>query len=96
LLKLIVPGYAHGRHARCITGEDLAQSKVRVWLASGMRDTSVPIVSTEVAYARLRALGRDVTFRRVPRANHGLVPEGGSMADVQKDYGAIMAWFGRR
>jgi hypothetical protein len=41
-------------------------------------------------------LGRDVTFRRVPRADHGLVPEGGSMADVQKDYDTIMAWFARR
>ena len=77
-------------------GEDLVQSKAHVWLASGMRDTSVPIMSTEVAYARLRALGRDVTFRRVPRADHGLVPEGGSMADVQKDYDAIMTWFARR
>jgi hypothetical protein len=41
-------------------------------------------------------LGRDVTFRRVPRADHAPVPEGGSMADVQKDYDAIMAWFARR
>jgi hypothetical protein len=77
-------------------GENLVQSKARVWLASGMRDESVPILSTEVAYARLRALGRDVTFRRVPRAGHGLMPEGGSMADVQKEYDAIMAWFERR
>jgi hypothetical protein len=77
-------------------GENLVQSKARVWLASGMRDQSVPILSTEVAYARLRALGRDVTFRRVPRAGHALVPEGGSMADVQKEYDAIMAWFERR
>ena len=76
-------------------GENLVQSKARVWLASGMRDDSVPILSTEVAYARLRALGRDVTLRRVPRAGHGLVPEGGTMADVQKEYDAIMAWFGR-
>jgi predicted esterase len=76
-------------------GENLVQSKARVYLASGMRDDSVPILSTEVAYARLRALGRDVTFRRVPRAGHGLVPEGGTMADVQKEYDAIMAWFGR-
>jgi hypothetical protein len=43
-----------------------------------------------------RALGRDVTFRRVPRAGHGLVPEGGTMADTQKEYDAIMAWFERR
>ncbi|WP_198116325.1 alpha/beta hydrolase family protein [Massilia rhizosphaerae] len=77
-------------------GENLVQSKARVYLASGMRDDSVPILSTEVAYARLRALGRDVTFRRVRRAGHALVPEGGTMADVQKDYDAIMAWFDRR
>jgi pimeloyl-ACP methyl ester carboxylesterase len=77
-------------------GENLVQSKARVWLASGMRDESVPILSTEVAYARLRALGRDVTFRRVARAGHALMPEGGSMADVQKEYDAIMAWFERR
>ena len=77
-------------------GENLVQSKARVWLASGMRDDSVPVLSTEVAYTRLRALGRDVTFRRVPRAGHGLMAEGGSMADVQKEYDAIMAWFGQR
>jgi hypothetical protein len=77
-------------------GENLAQARARVWLASGMRDDSVPILSTEVAYARLRALGRDVTFRRVPHGGHGLVPEGGTMADVQKEYDAIMAWFERR
>ena len=77
-------------------GENLVQSKARVYLASGMRDDSVPVLSTEVAYARLRALGRDVTFRRVPRAGHDLMAEGGSMADVQKEYDAILAWFERR
>ncbi|WP_229411908.1 prolyl oligopeptidase family serine peptidase [Massilia sp. Root1485] len=77
-------------------GENLVQSKARVWLASGMRDDSVPVLSTEVAYALLRALGRDVTFRRLPRAGHNLMAEGGSMADVQKEYDAIMAWFDRR
>jgi predicted esterase len=76
-------------------GEDLVQSKARVYLASGMKDDNVPILSTEVAYARLRALGRDVTFRRVPHAGHGLVPAGGSILDSQKDYNAIMAWFAR-
>ncbi|SDF33490.1 Prolyl oligopeptidase family protein [Massilia sp. PDC64] len=77
-------------------GENLVQSKARVYLASGMRDDSVPILSTEVAYARLRALGRDVTFRRVPRAGHGLMAEGETFADVQKEYDTIMAWFERR
>jgi hypothetical protein len=32
----------------------------------------------------------------VPLADRGLMPEGGPMPDVQKDYDAIMAWFARR
>jgi hypothetical protein len=31
----------------------------------------------------------------VPHAGHGLVPPGGTMLDVQKEYDAIMAWFAR-
>jgi pimeloyl-ACP methyl ester carboxylesterase len=81
-------------------GEDLAQSRARVYLASGMQDMSVPILSTEVAYARLRGLGRDVTFRRVPNAGHGLVKDGLSSEEAGKagaaEYDAIMAWFERR
>lgn len=77
-------------------GEDLLQSKARVYFASGMQDSSVPVLSTEVAYARLHALGRDVTLRRIPRAGHDLIPERGSFADVQKEYDAIMVWFERR
>jgi pimeloyl-ACP methyl ester carboxylesterase len=76
-------------------GEDLARSKAKVYMVSGMQDASVPIVSTEVAYARLRGLGRDVTFRRLPGADHGLNTPGSGMADLQKEYDAIMAWFER-
>ncbi|HEX8786011.1 MAG TPA: hypothetical protein VF793_07505, partial [Telluria sp.] len=32
-------------------GEDLAQSRARVYMVSGMQDASVPMLSTEVAYA---------------------------------------------
>jgi pimeloyl-ACP methyl ester carboxylesterase len=81
-------------------GEDLAHSRARVYLASGMQDMSVPILSTEVAYARLRGLGRDVTFRRVPNAGHGLVKDGLSSEEAAKagaaEYDALMAWFERR
>ena len=73
----------------------LSASKATHDPISGMKDDNVPILSTEVAYARLRALGHDVTFRRVPHAGHGLVPAGGTMMDVQKDYDAVMAWFAR-
>lgn len=78
------------------SSENLAQSKARVYLVSGMRDDNVPILSTEVLYAQLRMQGRDVGFRRVPAAKHGLVPEGGSMAQVQAEYDAIIAWFEQR
>lgn len=78
------------------TAENLAHSTARVYLASGMQDNSVPILSTEAMYARLRAQGRDVTFRRVPLAGHSLVPDGRPMPESQKEYDAFMAWFERR
>jgi len=80
--------------------EPLAQSHARVYLASGMQDKAVPIQSTEVLYAQLRAQGRDVTFRRVPNAGHGLVKDGLSREEAGKagvpEYDAIMAWFEKR
>jgi predicted esterase len=78
------------------TSENLAHSKARVYLASGMQDNSVPILSTEVMYAQLRAQGRDVTFRRVPMAGHSLAPEGKPLPEAQKEYDAFMAWFEKR
>ena len=78
------------------TAENLAHSKARVYLASGMQDSSVPILSTEAMYAQLRAQGRDVTFRRVPLAGHSLTPEGKPITEAQKEYDAFMAWFERR
>ena len=76
--------------------DNLSHSKARVYLASGMQDDSVPILSTEVMYAQLRAQGRDVTFRRVPAANHSLQAQGQPFPEVQKEYDSIMQWFRRR
>lgn len=82
------------------TAANLAPSHARVYLVSGMQDNSVPIVSAEVLYAQLRVQGRDVTFRRVPGASHGLLQEGkppqNAWDDVKTEYDAIMAWFERR
>ena len=75
------------------TADNLAHSTARVYLASGMQDNSVPILSTEVLYARLRAQGRDVTFRRVPLAGHNLAPQGRPITQAQQEYDAFMAWF---
>lgn len=82
------------------TADHLAHSRARVYLASGMQDKAVPILSTEVLYARLRVQGRDVTFRRVPNAGHGLVKDGLSREEAGTagvaEYDAIMAWFEKR
>lgn len=78
------------------SADNLAHAKARVYLASGMQDNNVPILSTEVLYAQLRAQGRDVTFRRVPAGNHSLQPDGVPFPEVQKEYDAVMAWFERR
>lgn len=76
--------------------ENLAHSKARIYLVSGMQDAMVPILSTEMMYAQLRTQGRDVTFRRLPLAAHNLVPEGRDITESQKEYDAFMAWFERR
>ena len=78
------------------TADNLAHSKARIYLASGMQDRSVPILSTEVLYAQLRAQGRDVTFRRIPMAGHNLAPEGRPIPDAQKEYDRFIAWFEQR
>ncbi|WP_137175705.1 S9 family peptidase [Massilia sp. HP4] len=76
-------------------GDNLLQSKARVYIATGMQDASTPTLSTEVMAAQLRGQGRDVTMRRVPTANHDLVPAGGGYEQVQAEYDAIMRWFER-
>lgn len=78
------------------TMDNLARSKARVYLASGMQDRSVPILSTEVLYAQLRVLGKDVTFRRIPLAGHNLAPEGKPILQAKKEFEAFMTWFERR
>lgn len=79
---------------------ELAHTPARVYMASGMQDASVPILAAEMLYAELRVQGRDVTFRRVPRAGHSLVEDSLPLEDKRKaqkaEYEAIMAWFERR
>jgi pimeloyl-ACP methyl ester carboxylesterase len=80
--------------------EELAHSRARVYLVNGMQDRSVPMLSAEVLYAGLRAQGRDVRLRRLPRVGHSLVedslPLEGKRAAQKAEYDAILAWFERR
>ena len=78
------------------SADNLSHARARVYLGSGMRDNSTPILSTEVMYAQLRSQGRDVTFRRVPLGGHGVVPDNVPYKESQKEFDAVKAWFEKR
>jgi pimeloyl-ACP methyl ester carboxylesterase len=89
-------GHTHKRWSsffRESSANNLSQSRARIYLASGMADSNVPILSTEVMAAQLRVQGRDITFRRVPFSGHNLLKEKAPMQEMQKEFDAIMAWF---
>lgn len=71
----------------------LLKSHARVYIASGMRDASVPVLSTESMASELVAAGHDVTMRRVPNAGHDLIPAGGNFDALAAEYARILAWF---
>jgi pimeloyl-ACP methyl ester carboxylesterase len=76
---------------------NLMRSRARVYLVSGMADTNVPILSTEILYSELASAGRDVRFRRVPDADHMLLPRGADFAEsfplLESEYARILDWF---
>lgn len=72
---------------------DLLQASARVLLVSGTEDTSVPVLSSEIAWATLVAHGRSVEFRRIHGADHGLMkPEDADMSAVSAIYGTMLDW----
>ncbi len=73
--------------------ENLARSKARVYIVSGMRDVNVPTLSSEVLFADLKTRGRDVRIRRIPDAGHDLLQPGAGYGDLQKEYDAVLRWF---
>ncbi len=75
-------------------GEELLRSKARVYIAFGTADASTPALSEEVAIARLRVAGRDVTVRRVPDAGHTLSESAVmNLGDMDREYRAALSWF---
>jgi pimeloyl-ACP methyl ester carboxylesterase len=75
---------------RASSTANLQKSRARIYLASGMQDMAVPILSTESMAAELQAAGRDITVRRVPNGGHGLVPDG---APPDDEYARILSWY---
>ena len=72
-------------------GDELLRSKARVHIAFGTADASTPALSEEVAIAKLRLAGRDVTVRRIPDAGHTL--SDGNLRDMDREYRAALSWF---
>lgn len=89
-------GHTHKRWSsffRESSANNLSQSRARIYIASGMADNNVPILSTEVMVAQLRGQGRAVTFRRIPFAGHSLIRDQAPLQEMQAEYDALMAWF---
>lgn len=73
----------------------LLGSRARVYIVSGMQDVNVPILSTESMASELLAAGHDVTMRRLPNANHGLMQPGAGGEQLNGEYQRVWAWFER-
>lgn len=90
-------GHPHKRWTsffRIDPGEELVRSKARVYLAFGTADDNVPALSAELAVARLRLAGRNVTVRRVPNAGHMLSDSvQGNLRDTDREFRAALNWF---
>ncbi|MYM27290.1 prolyl oligopeptidase family serine peptidase [Duganella sp. CY15W] len=71
----------------------LLKSRSKVYVVSGMQDSSTPILSAEAMAADLRAAGRDVTVRRLPDVGHTLQPAGASGDALWPEYQRILNWF---
>lgn len=72
--------------------EELLRSRARIYIALGTADTAVPALSQELAVAKLQAMGREVTVRRVPDADHGFNRQGAG-GGTNAEYRAALDWF---
>ena len=74
--------------------ELLKHSRASVYIASGMQDRNVPVLSAELLASELAAAGRDVTMRRIPDAGHGLTGPASAPDALEKEYARILRWYG--
>jgi predicted esterase len=71
----------------------LAAKPLRVFIAHGERDRSVPVSSSDRLAAELLARGADLTWIRVPGADHALNSPGVTGGAALRDMlGTVLAW----
>lgn len=85
-------------YAKHASAEALVRAKAKLFVAHGSADSHVPIESFDFLVMELVRAGREATVRRIPGAEHDLVPPGvgaASDADPMPIFGEVMAWFAR-
>ncbi|HEX7078023.1 MAG TPA: alpha/beta fold hydrolase [Candidatus Eisenbacteria bacterium] len=74
--------------------EELAPVRARIYIAQGLLDDAADPGSADALYAQMRALGKDVTYDRVPNADHDFAtPADRSTAGWKEMLGRLEAWF---
>lgn len=74
----------------------LRTTDARVFLAQGTADRAVSVLSYDVLFAELKALGRDVTGLRIEGGDHGFATdpkESGRGEPMQRVLGRVVDWF---
>lgn len=74
--------------------EELASVRARIYIAQGLLDDAADPSSADALYAQMKALGKDVTYDRVPNADHDFAsPTDRSSAGWKEMLGRLAAWF---
>jgi dipeptidyl aminopeptidase/acylaminoacyl peptidase len=74
--------------------EELAQVKVKIYLAQGVDDDAVDPASSDILDAHLRARGKDVVYDRVEGADHSFNLKGKPAVNGwQEQLARIVAWY---
>ncbi len=74
--------------------EELASVSARIYIAQGLEDVSVEPESAEVLFAQLKALGKDVTYDRVPGAGHSFaMKDRPTESGWQRLLGRVVDWY---
>ena len=74
--------------------QELTPVDARIYVAQGLEDLSVDPESADVLYAELKALGKDVTYDRVPGASHAYtIKDRPNENGWQKLLGRVVEWY---
>lgn len=94
-------GHPHRRWTSFLAtspAEELKRTKAKVFIGQGTEDNAVLPMSADVLYATMRAVGRDVTYSRVPGDHAFMNPKPGDEKNMDpagwdQMHGRAVEWF---